>query len=249
VKPCPVPAAESVYSNEEIGAFATDEEMTRSRMRYCAAGLLVWTLLAAPCSATSISLAGSLDPNDPNDVLLYAFTLSAPSTLTIQSYGYGGTGNAPGGRNAAGSVILAGGFDSYVSLFAGTGAAATFLMSNDDGVCPPGNPVPACHDSTLVMPSLVAGSYTLALSVFDNFSFAENFGSGTLGDGFIGLGDYFDAASGTVRTSNCAVDISAPSLVATPAPEPAAWPMAAGGLLALVLARIRWNRNCKRRLQ
>ncbi len=215
----------------------------------CAAGLLVWIFLVAPCSAASISLTGSFDPNNPDDVLLYAFTLSAQSTLTIQSYGYGGTSNAPGGRNAAGSIILAGGFDSYVSLFNGTGAAATFLDSNDDGVCPPGNAAPACHDSTLVMPSLAGGSYTLALSVFDNFSFAENFGSGTLGDGFIGLGDYFDAASGTVRTSNYVVDISAPSLVVATVPEPAAWPMAAGGLLALVLANVRWNRNGKRRLQ
>jgi hypothetical protein len=223
--------------------------MIRSRMRYCAAALLLWMLLAMPCTATSISVTGSLDPNNPNDVLLFAFSLSAPSILTIQSYGYGGTSNAPGGSNAAGSVILAGGFDSYVSLFAGTGAAATFLMSNDDGVCPPGNPAPACHDSTLVVASLAAGSYTMALSVFDNFSFAENFGSGTLGDGFIGLGDYFDAASGTIRTSNYAVDISAPSLVPGQVPEPAVWPMAAGGLLALVLANIRRNRNFKRRLQ
>jgi hypothetical protein len=206
-------------------------------------------LLASPGSATSISLTGSLDPNNPNDVLLYAFTLSAPSTLTIQSYGYGGTSSAPGDTNAAGSVILAGGFDSYVSLFNGTGAAATFLMSNDDGVCPPGNPAPACHDSTLVMASLAAGSYTMALSVFDNFSFAENFGNGTLGDGFIGLGDYFDAASGTIRTSNYAVDISATGLVAAPVPEPAAWPLTASVILALALANIRGNGNFKRRLQ
>ena len=233
--------------------------MPRSRMRYfadcfshrtcCAAGLLVWMLLAAPCSATSISLIGSLDPNNANDVLLYAFSLSAPSTLTIQSYGYGGSSSAPGGSNAAGSAILAGGFDTYVSLFNGTGDAATSLASNDDGVCPPGNPAPACHDSTLVMASLAAGSYTMVLSVFDNFSFAENFGSGTLGDGFIGLGDYFDAASGTVRTSNYAVDISAPGLVAAPVPEPAAWPIGAAVLLAFVVTNIRQNHNCRRRLQ
>jgi hypothetical protein len=231
--------------------------MSQSRIRYSkgsrsyrsATGLLIWLFLCAPCSATSISLAGMLDPNNPNDVFLYAFSLSAPSTLTIQSYGYGGTSNAPGGRNAAGSVIPAGGFDSYVSLFNGTGSPATFLASNDDGVCPPGNPAPACHDSTLVMPSLAAGSYTMALSVFDNFSFAENFGSGTLGDGFIGLGDYFDAASGTVRTSNYAVDIIAPSLVAAPVPEPASWPIAASVSLSLVLANLRRNRSSKRSWQ
>jgi hypothetical protein len=197
--------------------------------------LTVWVLIAAPGRADSISLTGSLDTNNANDVLLYSFSLSAASTLTLQSFGYGGTGNAPGGTNAAGSVVRAGGFDSYISLFDGTGATATFLASNDDGLCPLGNAAPACHDSTLVMAGLAAGSYTIALSVFDNFSFAENFGSGTLGDGFIGLGDYFDAASGMTRTSNYAVDISAAGLVtATPVPEPGLLSMTILGCLALV---------------
>jgi hypothetical protein len=171
------------------------------------------------------------------------------TTLTIQSYGYGGSSNAPGGTNAAGAVISAGGFDSYVSIFDGSGPGATFLGSNDDGVCPPGNASPACHDSTLVMPSLSAGTYTMALTVFDNFSFAENFGSGTLGDGFIGLGDYYDAASGTVRTSSYAVDISASGLAVSPVPEPATLPVVGFGFLAFVLASQRRDRNCKRRLQ
>src|SRR5258706_10536429 len=179
-------------------------------------GFAVWTFLAAACYGDSVSLTGSLDPNNPNDVVLYAFSLSATSTLTIQSYGYGGTSEAPGGANAAGAVIPAGGFDSYLSLFLGTGPNATFLASNDDGFCPPGHASPGCHDSTLLMPSLGAGTYTMALTVFDNFSFAENFGSGTLGDGFIGLGDYFDGSSGTFRTASYAVDISASSLTVAP---------------------------------
>jgi len=187
--------------------------------------------MAAACYGDTISLTGSLDPNDANDVLLHVFSLGATSTLTIQSYGYGG------GTNAAGTVIPAGGFDTYVSLFRGTGASATFLASNDDGSCPPGNASPACHDSTLVMQLSGVGTYTLALSVFDNFSFAENFGSGTLGDGFIGLGDYFDTSSGTVRTSNYAVDISASGLT----PEPAmSLPVAAAfGFLGILSRRLR----------
>ncbi len=200
--------------------------------------LAVGVLIAAPGRADSISLRGSLDSNNANDVLLYSFALNAASTLTLQSFGYGGTGNAPGGTNAAGSVVLAGGFDSYISLFDGTGAAATFLASNDDGLCPVGNAAPACHDSTLAIAGLAAGSYTMALSVFDNFSFAENFGTGTLGDGFIGLGDYFDAASGVTRTSNYAVDISAAGLeTANPVPEPGLLPMTILGCLALLTSR------------
>jgi hypothetical protein len=210
--------------------------------------LALWIVVGLPCHANSVSLTGSLDPNDPNDVFLYGFTLSAPSTLTIQTYGYGGTSNAPAGKNAAGQVISAGGFDTYVSLFLGAGPGATFLASNDDGVCPPGNSVPACHDSTLLMPSLAAGSYTLALSVFDNFSFAENLGIGTLGDGFISLGSYFDATSGTFRTSNYAVDIIANGPV-TPVPEPGTRLLSACALSVLVLANNLRNRIIKGRLQ
>jgi hypothetical protein len=140
-----------------------------------ALGVTGLVLLAAPYFADSVSLVGSLDPNTPSDVLLFAFALSGSTTRTIQTYGYGG------GTNAAGQIIPAGGFDPYVSLFVGTGPAATFLASKDGGLCPPANFAPACHDSTLVMSSLAGGSYTLALSVFDNFSSAENFGSGTNG--------------------------------------------------------------------
>jgi hypothetical protein len=209
---------------------------TPMTMRYVST---VWIFLAVAGHAASISLTGSLDPNNANDVLFYSFTLSAPSMLTNQSYGYGGSGAAPGGTNAAGAVIPGGGFDTYLSLFDGVGATAAFVASNDDGLCPPGSASPACHDSTLVF-AAHAGPYTLVLGVFDNFSFAENFGGGTLGDGFIGLGDYFDAASGAVRTSNYAVDISAGTLVVAPsAPEPANLPLALAACIALVWRRSR----------
>jgi hypothetical protein len=215
--------------------------------QWSAVGLALLIVVALPCQASSVSLTGSLDPNDPNDVFVYGFTLSAASTVTIQTYGYGGTSNAPAGKNAAGQVISAGGFDPYVSLFLGIGAGATFLASNDDGACPPGYPAPACHDATLVSP-LAAGAYTLALSVFDNFSFAENLATGTLGDGFIGLGSYFDAASGTDRTSNYAVDISANGPI-TPTPEPGTWLVDACALSALVLANNLRNQIIKGRVQ
>ncbi len=129
--------------------------------------------------------------------------------MTIQSWGYGGSAGAPGGTNAAGTAIAGGGFDPYVSLFSGTGSTATFVASNDDGVCPPGTIADAlCGDSTLVTGVLPAGSYTLAISAFLNMSLAENLGSGTLGDGFVGLGSF-----GTRSAAN-AVDISGGTLVA-----------------------------------
>jgi len=158
--------------------------------------------VAVSLHAATVSLTGSLDPNDANDVFLYQFEVPAVSDLLFQSYGFGG------GTNAAGMIIPSGGFDPYLSLFAGAGPGATFLASNDDGSCPPGNFDPSCSDPTLSLTAQPAGSYTLALTVFDNFSFAENIGSGTLGDGFIGLGDYFNVASNEIRTSNFALDVS-----------------------------------------
>src|SRR5271166_5382094 len=81
---------------------------------------------AIPLTAAPISLVGSLDPNNANETLLVAFSITAPITVTIQTYGYGGTSSAPGGKNIAGTIVPAGGFDPYISLFQGTGDLATF---------------------------------------------------------------------------------------------------------------------------
>ena len=163
-------------------------------------------ILASGCaSAASISVVGTLAYNDAtaNGTAVRTFGILATSTVTIQSYGYGGSGSAPGGTNLAGAVIPAGGFDPYVSLFAGAGPTATFIASNDDGLCPPGAPDVngGCHDSTLNV-TLDPGTYTVVVSAFDNMSLAENLGTGTLGDGFIGLGNY------AYRTNAYAIDIS-----------------------------------------
>jgi hypothetical protein len=151
----------------------------------------------------ALSLTGHLDPNNPQDVFLYTFTLTESTPVSIQTWGYGGTATAPGGTNAQRAVVPPGGFDPYVSVFSGSGPGATFLASNDDGKCPPGATLTGhCQDATLTLVALPAGTYTLALSAFANMSFAENYGSGTLGDGFIGLGSF------DTRTANFAVDIA-----------------------------------------
>ncbi len=175
---------------------------------------LAWGFAAAlgaltTATAAATSLVGALDPNNAQDVRLHVFTLSAPGTVSAQSWGYGGSSGAPGGTNAAGAVIGGGGFDPYLSLFSGSGPGATFLASNDDGSCPPGTVADAlCGDSTLITGTLPAGTYTLAISAFLNMSLAENLGSGTLGDGFVGLGSY-----GT-RSYLYAVDIAGATIVA-----------------------------------
>ena len=159
--------------------------------------------------AASLSVRGALVLSDgaANDTRGYAFAVSATSTVTIQSYGYGGSSGAPGGTNLAGVVIPAGGFDPYVSVFRGTGPSATFLDSNDDGTCPPATlDGGLCGDSRLSL-SLSAGTYTVIVANFDNMSLAENLGNGTLGDGFTGLGTY-----DPLRTNNYAIDVSGNSL-------------------------------------
>ncbi len=210
---------------------------------------LLSTLVLPDLSAATVSLAGSLNPNDPNDVLLIGITLSTNADLTVQSYGYGGTSAAPGGVNAAGDIIPAGGFDPYLSVFTGLGPGATFLLSNDDGSCPSGAHAPACRDPGITIASLAPGSYTLALSVFDNFSFAENLGTGDLGDGFIGLGDYYNLDSASERTPNYALDVRADGLTVdmvstldSTLPEPATFFTAGPALLVLLVNRSRIHR-------
>ncbi len=194
---------------------------------------------AIPASAnTVISLTGSLDPNYAGDTYTFAFTASAGVTVGVQSYGYGGSSATLSGFNAAGQPIAAGGFDTYLSLFSGTGPSATFLQSNDDGLCPPaatdgGN----CYDSRLIALSIPAGEYTLVLSVSGNMSYAENYGSGTLGDGFFG----FLPADYGGRNSNWALDISTSEGSITPisgAPEPAGWLLGIGGILLISTMKI-----------
>jgi len=137
--------------------------------------LALGTLMATVASASVlVSTQGIL--NDPNGIFEQSFVynpLTQGGTVTIQTYGYGGSANAPGGRNAAGNIIVAGGFDPIIALFAGgAGAGGARLNFNDDGTCGPGHGATdagICFDSTIVISGLAAGTYTISVSVFSNF--------------------------------------------------------------------------------
>jgi hypothetical protein len=102
-------------------------------------------------------------PNDiANNVAIYTLTVGTSGTASFDSSGY-----------------LIGGFAPYFTLFTGSGASATFLDSNY------GSSGGDFH----LEESLTSGTYTVAISATSNMSFAENWGRGTLADGFIQLGD------------------------------------------------------------
>jgi hypothetical protein len=127
--------------------------------------------------------------NSDGDVAQWAavvrdFHVGTISTMQGITFSYGG------GTNGKGTLIAQDGFEPYLGLF---NVSGDFLASTLFGVtCPPGahtNPNSGqCFDVLLNGGTLAPGDYQIALSAFENLSFAENLGSGTLADGFTGLG-------------------------------------------------------------
>lgn len=100
-----------------------------------------------------------------NNVALYSFNVPVSGIVSLDSNGF-----------------AQGGADPYFTLFAGNSNAATVAGSNYDQAF-----LSTGGDFHLAY-ALAAGDYQVAMGVFANMSLAENYGSGTLGDGFIGLG-------------------------------------------------------------
>jgi hypothetical protein len=122
-----------------------------------------------------------------------------------------------------------GGLEPYLSLF---DASGTFLASTFFGVtCPPGatvNPASGeCFDVLLDGGILSAGTYQIVITAFENFSFAENQGSGVLADGFIGLGNLL-----TGEDLNYAFSVTLTSASSIPEPS-SSWLMTMAAILCL----------------
>jgi hypothetical protein len=157
--------------------------------RALAAGVLA--LGSAAACAANVSFTGTLAGD--NDLRLFTFTLGADTMVSLRTWSYAG------GTNAAGNLIAAGGFDPIVSLFAGVGDGAILIAGNDDGTGVDTDPASGnAFDALLDLPSLPAGTYTVALTEFDSFANGP-----TLGDGFLA-----NSVSGfDGRTSAWALDI------------------------------------------
>ncbi len=137
-----------------------------------------------------------------NNVALYQLKVLTAGDVLFQSLGFG-----------------AGGIDPYFTLFTGTGDSAAFLGSNFDQAFSTGG------DFDLTF-TLGAGDYTVAVGVFANMSFAENNGTSTLSDGFIGLGEPY-------VLGDCYYELAVTTPEAT-VPEPSALLLLSLSGLALV---------------
>jgi hypothetical protein len=113
------------------------------------------------------------------------FHVGVTSTMEAVTFSYGG------GTNGNGALIAESGFEPYLSLF---DASGNFIASTYFGTtCPVGantNSVSfACYDVALDGGTLAPGDYQIAISAYENMSYAENLGTGNLSDGFTGLGN------------------------------------------------------------
>lgn len=187
-------------------------------------------LTAAVAHADTVTLSGYL--NDPanaalvyydltpalfgddweiaNNVAIYDLALPVAGNVEFRSLGFG-----------------KGGLDPYFTLFEGTGGTATLLGSNYAQAFSTGGDFDLFFD-------LAAGSYTLAMAVFPNMSFAENLGSGTLADGFLGLAspDYMGNTYYELAVTYQGGGV--PSV-----PEPATWLLVLPGLALIWMKRRR----------
>jgi hypothetical protein len=183
------------------------------------AALLVAVATLSPLArgdVSSVSDTGSLATS--TSTFEQTFSLSSTSTIDIETWGFGG------GTNAAGQLIPAGGFDSLVALFSGSGPTASIILvggnpaasadtlSSFSPNCPPagdvtigtGTGASVCGDNNLLVAGLAAGTYTLLLTDADYFPNAVNPGAlggySTIGDGFT------DLTGGVFQTCNITSD-------------------------------------------
>lgn len=208
----------------------------------------LFAVAACALPAANISFTGTFSTDD--QVQLFDFTLTAPETVTFQTWGYGG------GTNAESVDIPAGGFESLLTWFAPDGS-----YIDNSTTCGSGNPYEdACLDA-YGQASLGAGTYTLALTQSGNNAICPDGFPGDLGCGFSqqGNGDFtpittgdpgctaFCGTFGTQEDGNWAVDIlnvSSASL-ASSTPEPATMLVAGCGIALILLAgrRRAWKKQ------
>lgn len=201
--------------------------MKPSTIKSLAALFLLLAAAAGASHANTVVYSGRLD--DPANTALVASDLAAPSFVDDQAVAnnvalYMLEVQVTGLVSFFSTGFAAGGVDPYFTLFMGADETATVVGSNFTQAFSTGG-------DFSFSAVLAAGTYRIALGAFANMSFAENFGSGVLGDGFIGLG-----VPNALGDSHYQLEVNA----AVPVPEPAtAWLVVAGMAAQLLLLRRR----------
>jgi hypothetical protein len=193
--------------------------------------------------ADSFPYTGTFATDD--QVQLFNFTLATTEEVTFQTWSYGG------GTNAADAVIDPGGFESLLTWFAPDGS----LIGDSSAYgCGSGNIYQFDCLDAYADPTLGPGTYTLALTVWDNSSLGDG-NAGDLALGFqyagqpnftaVGLCTAFCDSDENQDNGNWSVDIvgaDSASLVSS-TPEPVTMLLAGCGLFLVGLAKYRCARG------
>jgi len=188
--------------------------------------------LTSHASAAPVTISGNFAQDD--QVAFIPITLTAANVLSVTSIGYAG------GVDVNGVIVPRGGFDTMLFLYSTVG---TLLAQSDDGLGVPTDPITHLAADAAFSILLGAGSYTLALTEYDNFAL------GNLSAGFAraGNGNFTPGLSGTcsatafcdwsgdARTSHWAINVSGASQMAVP--EPTTLLLAASAIALLGLSR------------
>jgi hypothetical protein len=195
---------------------------------------VIAALLATPVFSSSFSFAGYFSHD--NDVQMFTFSLFSDATVTLQTLGYGGSADLPGGTNAAGQVITAGGFESVLQVYNAPSGVAVGgpIQPGPDPGCSPRTPDPGrfnfCQDAYTQI-FLTAGDYLLSLTqsandplgnLSDGFFYVDSIPDPNFNSGFVGT-------LGLQGTNAWNLDIL--FVDTAEAPEPASALLAAAGLI------------------